>query len=87
MTYIRNLPLKPDPWQTLPHRPVAIESEWWGWGVLDLMVGVPSILMQYLQLRLRTRRLAAKDHRAKDIRAGEKDKSSWLGALSNRVGK
>ena len=85
MTYAKNLPASPQQWQILPHRPVKVESEWWGWEVLDLMVAAPSILIQYLHQRLRAR-LAFETRRGMNIR-GEKDKSSGVGALGNQLGK
>jgi hypothetical protein len=33
--------------------PQAINDEWWGWSLLDLLADLPEILVQYLFIKIR----------------------------------
>jgi hypothetical protein len=35
----------------------CVDSEWWGWSLLDMLADLPEILIQYLFINLRRRLL------------------------------
>jgi hypothetical protein len=45
-------------WTPWLRPPTGSDSEWWGWSLLDLVVDLPEILIQYLFIKIRRQILA-----------------------------